>query len=488
MSRENRFEFMWTRALIRPAQAIVALLLSVCLISIIGLGLLAVQARSRLHTMRERADHTSRMLRLGLRAQQSLLEHPGDHQGVDQVIVEELRQELGELRASGQALDPANDERLLRLAEVLGSTGSTDAVSRERLVEAVTMMGKVLRSEALAQDSLWEAAEMATRRELALVSGVCGVVPLLLLAIWWIRRRWIAAPLNDLRLLLSRLGSSDRHEVSVEAVHPSLAPLFANYNRLVRHLNEFEEAHRSHASNLEAEIRTATETLLEQQNTLARAERLAAVGETTASLAHELRNPLSGILMSLGNLRRDVSNADWVERLDLVIAEIERLNRLLSRALEAARHRPEPPRDVNLRELVTNLLDLMRYQIPNHIELECTIGDDLHCKLPQDRVRQALLNLILNSTQAVGHDPAHIAVGAIRKDGKIEVTVCDDGPGLPPELLRNGIRAFVTGGAGTGLGLAMVRRVAADLGGEVELANIEPHGSCVRLILECGNG
>jgi signal transduction histidine kinase len=304
----------------------------------------------------------------------------------------------------------------------------------------------------------------------------------------WIRRRWIASPLDDLRRLLSKLGSGDRREVSVEAVHPSLAPLFANYNELVRRLDELEAIHRSHTSNLEAEIRTATETLLEQQSTLARAERLAAVGETTASLAHELRNPLAGILMSLGNLRRDVTGAEIGERLDLVITEIERLNRLLNQALEAARHRPEPSRKVNLRELVNNLLNLMRYQIPDHIELECTIDDDLYCELPQDRMRQALLNLVLNSAHAAGRDPARITVGAEPRDEKIEITVCDDGPGFPPELLSSGIRAFVTGGTGTGLGLAMVRRVAADLGGEVELTNMDPRGSCVRLVVECGGG
>ena len=485
MPTEDRFDSMWTRTLIRPAQLIVVLLLSGCLISIVGLGLLAVKSRGRLQTMRERAEHTNRMLRLGLQAQQSLLEHPGNRDAADRIVVVELRQELGELRAIGPALGAGNDGRLTRLAEILESA---DIVSGERMVEVVALMGDALRSEVAAQDALWEAADRATRRELALVAGVCGVLPLLVIGIWWIRRRWIAAPLDDLRRLLSQLGSGDRQEVSVEAVHPSLAPLFANYNDLVKRLDKLEAIHRSHTSNLEAEIRTATETLLEQQSTLARAERLAAVGETTASLAHELRNPLSGILMSLGNLRREEADADVVERLDLVIAEIERLTRLLNQALEAARHRPEPPRNVNLRELVTNLLDLLRFQIPEHIALECTVDDDVHCNLPQDRVRQALLNLILNSVQAVGHEPARITVGARRENGKIEVSVCDDGPGFSGELLIGGIRAFATGGSGTGLGLAMVRRVAADLGGEVKLTNMEPRGACVRLIVECGNG
>lgn len=484
---EARLESMWTRALIRPAQLIVTLLLGACLLSIVGLGMLAVQGRTRLDSMRERVDHTNRMLRLGLLAQQSLLEHPGEPgPAIDPVLVAELQQELGELRTSGRSLDPENERRLDRLAVILGSP---DEVSRERLVEAVTVMREVLWSEAEAQGALWEAADADATRELLLVAGVSAVLPLLVVAVWWIRRRWIAAPLDDLRRLLSQLGSGDRHEVGVATVHPSLVPLFRNYNLLVRRLEELEAAHRSRASNLEAEVRAATETLLEQQSTLARAERLAAVGETTASLAHELRNPLSGILMSLGNLRRDETDADHVERLDLVISEIERLTRMLNQALEAARHRPEPSRRLNLRELVTNLLALVEYQIPDHVALDCAIDDDLYCSLPQDRIRQALLNLILNSVEAVGAKPARITVGAGRVNGRLEITVCDDGPGFPKELVQNGIRAFATGGgAGTGLGLAMVRRVAADLGGEVQMSNVEPHGACVRLILGRSNG
>jgi two-component system NtrC family sensor kinase len=66
--------------------------------------------------------------------------------------------------------------------------------------------------------------------------------------------------------------------------------------------------------------------------------------------------------------------------------------------------------------------------------------------------------------------------------------VCYDGPGFSNEILTGGVRTFATGGSGTGLGLAMVRRVAADLGGEIKLTNMEPGGACVRLIVECGNG
>ena len=99
-------------------------------------------------------------------------------------------------------------------------------------------------------------------------------------------------------------------------------------------------------------------------------------------------------------------------------------------------------------------------------------------------MRQALLNLILNSVQALGNAPGHIDVDAEIDNGRLELTVNDDGPGFPPTLLRGGVRPFATSGdAGTGLGLAMVRRVAVDLGGELQLADLNGHGASARMLL-----
>ena len=74
-----------------------------------------------------------------------------------------------------------------------------------------------------------------------------------------------------------------------------LLPVFNSYNELVRHLAELEESNRHYAEKLESEVRTATRALMEQQAGIARNERLAAVGELAAGIAHELRNPLAGI-------------------------------------------------------------------------------------------------------------------------------------------------------------------------------------------------
>jgi signal transduction histidine kinase len=224
--------------------------------------------------------------------------------------------------------------------------------------------------------------------------------------------------------------------------------------------------------------------LLEQQRGLARAERLAATGALAASVAHELRNPLAAIQLTLRNLRGELQDTEMIERLDLVTGELTRLGRLVNELLDRSRHVPEPSRPVDLAESVEQLLSLTRYQLPPEVRLESEIPEGLVCRLPEDRVRQALLNLILNASRALEKAGGVVTVSAQPEGAALRITVSDDGPGFPPEVLCRIPRPFVSAAErGTGLGLTVVHRLARDLGGELELSNREPHGARVTLTL-----
>ena len=477
---------MWQRTLDRPAQLLAVGVVAVSVVALAVMALMTGHDLARLQMIRQRVSHTDRIQMLAIRVERSLTAGGGTPAAVDPELIRGLRDEADSLRQAGLALDPATDDRLARLRELLDPDRGVD---RADLAAAVELVGTIVDAEAAAQAELWTRIDADTRVERLIVIGLCFVLPVLAaMAVGFLRRR-IFAPLHELRRALSLLAEGDYRPWEVDRAHPALAPLFANYNQLVARLGVLEEEHRSRAASLEEEVRVAAQTLLEQQRTLARTEKLAAIGETAASLAHELRNPLAGILMSLGNLRRDASDADFVARLDLVITELERLTRMLNDALAAARHSPEPSRRVDLHRLVGDLLGLLRHQVPEHVALASTIPAGHECSLPPDRIRQALLNLVLNAVRALGAAPGRIEISAERRGDRLELVVADDGPGFPESLLRTGIRPFATGlMGGTGLGLAMVRRVAVDLGGEVRLTNREPHGGCVRLIVECTDG
>jgi signal transduction histidine kinase len=307
-------------------------------------------------------------------------------------------------------------------------------------------------------------------------------LPILAVVFVFLMRRHFLLPLYNLRDLMSALGRPDYSRVSTSDLDPLLRPVFENYNHMVERLAELERNHRDRQHSLEEEVRVATRALLKQQRELSQAERLAAVGELAAGVAHELRNPLAGIQMALSGIRQDAPDAESRARLDLVIAEIKRVTRLLNDTLNLSRRTPELPVELELVEVVNELATLLRYQLPEDVSLVPEIPRELTCRLPEDGLRQALLNLILNGAQAIGHRPGRIVVSVVHSHGRLKISVSDDGPGFPDELLEGGVRTFSTRRpGGTGLGLATVRRFARDLGGDLILHNVDSNGACATI-------
>jgi two-component system NtrC family sensor kinase len=403
---------------------------------------------------------------------------------------------------AGDAAD-ARQELLRRIDELSGLATSPEtpgklrvfrsrivAVKGERtdFVESFVGFQEVIEIEHTSQaqliDRLEKQAETQRQLEMAAPLAILAVGVVLVP----ITRRRIIKPLHAFGRQLTRLAEGRFTPAPLHEVDPLLLPLHRNFNELVGRLREYEAANAARTASLEEEVRSATRALLEQQRALARSERLAATGELAASVAHELRNPLAGIQMTLSNLRAEIHDPELIERIDLVIAEVIRLTRLLNELLDKSRRAPEPPRTVDLASLVDDMLALARCQVAPEVHLESRIPRDLSCRLPQDRLRQALLNLLLNAATALPETGGTVTVSAARENDKVRITVSDDGPGFPAELLQSGIRPFFsTREGGTGLGLPMVRRFARDAGGELTLANQQPHGACATLLLPAGN-
>lgn len=168
------------------------------------------------------------------------------------------------------------------------------------LIESLKIMGGTLDFETLQREKLLEDINLDTQNEL--YAALITFTLILLGAMLFLNFR-ILHPLNDLRRLLERLTEENYSPITTDHLDPLLLPVFDSYNDMVNHLADLEEANRLHAQSLQKEVKLATQTLLEQQYSLARAERLAAIGEVAAELAHEIRNPLAGIQMAFTNLR-----------------------------------------------------------------------------------------------------------------------------------------------------------------------------------------
>jgi two-component system NtrC family sensor kinase len=180
-----------------------------------------------------------------------------------------------------------------------------------------------------------------------------------------------------------------------------------------------------------------------------------------------------------------MTDEDQNQRVSLIIDELKRMARLLNELLDLSKHTPAPVVEFDLSAMIRDMVALIRYQIPHDITLSVEVPDTQFCRLPESRIRQCLLNLILNAAQAMGSHAGHIEIRVEPEvNGQITLLVADDGPGFNAEILQSGIRPFVTGKAGgTGLGLAMVQRFVRELGGHLHLEQNQPQGARVRLVI-----
>jgi two-component system NtrC family sensor kinase len=434
--------------------------------------------------------HIAMMVRLqgvNLELQRMLIEILRD----DGVLTDEerahIRSELKVILSLQAHLMADTPQTIANAQDVLADGGIHP---RQALILALGHLRKAIEQEAAAHQRLVESVERSTAMDLEI-----GIITLLafpagaILLIYLMRRR-ILTPLKHLGFLMTLLARRDYSPAPVVAIDPLLRPLTENYNKMVARLAELEKEHEERERDLEGQVESATRTLLEQHRSLSNTERLAAVGEMMARIAHELRNPLAGIKLACTNLRQELSqrlgSPEYNERIDMVTGEIDRIITMQNTLLDHSRHKPEPSRNIPIARTVNDLIKLARYQMPSKIQLEQCIPDDIVCHLPEGQFRQSLLNLVLNAMQAIGEREGRITIESILTDGSLRLDVYDDGPGFPPDLLEYGIRAFITHRAeGTGLGLSMVQRFARAVGGNIMLSNREPHGACVTLELPC---
>ncbi len=233
---------------------------------------------------------------------------------------------------------------------------------------------------------------------------------------------------------------------------------------------------------LRRRLRESTRALLEQERELARAQQLALVGEAAATLAHEVRNPLAGVVMGLQNLSRERS--DLQPRLAPLLGELERVTRTLRQYLGRVHAPPETPVPVDAAPVVADLAELLRYQAPPSVRVRNRVAEPFEVRAAPDALRQVLLNLGLNAMEAMENGGGTLAFEGSRNGEGAVLSVLDEGPGFPPDVLAGRAEEFVSEKEeGSGIGLRVVRRLMSEMGGRVAFANRPEGGARVDLIL-----
>jgi two-component system sensor histidine kinase PilS (NtrC family) len=230
--------------------------------------------------------------------------------------------------------------------------------------------------------------------------------------------------------------------------------------------------------------------LKEMEEQARKREKLAAIGEMAAGLAHEIRNPLSSLSGAIQLLRQDYERDDETRILmDIVLRETDRLNRLLTDFLLFAR--PCKVRKNN--HLLTLLLQESLYlfhqdQNNQEIEINLQIPEDCQIYTDPQLFHQVIWNLLINSVQAMEQNRGWIEILVKDSPEGTHISFADNGNGIPAKYRDQIFEPFFsTRDQGTGLGLAVVQRIISDHGGSIRFDDTVSQGACFLLFFPRGD-
>lgn len=214
----------------------------------------------------------------------------------------------------------------------------------------------------------------------------------------------------------------------------------------------------------------------EKNRELARRDRLAALGEMAAGLAHEIRNPLGGIQLYASLLAQDVADRPAsAETVRKIVSGVKRLEALVSQVLNFSREIRADREECDMAELIREAVEVAEAKAPTHgVTVTLNAPSTLVKTVDGRLLTQAALNLTLNAIEAGGE---HVNVTlSEEKGGRMSLVIEDDGPGIPADLLDRIFNPFfTTKDEGTGLGLSIVHRIVEAHGGAISATN-RPEG------------
>jgi signal transduction histidine kinase len=313
----------------------------------------------------------------------------------------------------------------------------------------------------------------ALRRGLALATLAVLLVGL---AIAVLMVRVIVEPVKDLVHATERIAAGDLEVSLPRPGRDEIGALAESFNQMTINLRESRLALESSNADLEKKVQERTRALQEAQNQLIQAEKMSVVGQLVSGVAHELNNPLAGVLGYSQLLARKGVSEEVGRGLEKIQAEAERCRRIVQNLLIFARkHKPRQSL-LDLNAVIESTLELRAYQLKVD---NITVVRDLDPALPRtmadmNQIQQVLMNMINNAQHALA-DVGRVRQLILRtrqRAGRIQIQVADTGTGIAPENLGRIFDPFFTTkevGRGTGLGLSICYGIVQEHRGEIQV-------------------
>ena len=268
----------------------------------------------------------------------------------------------------------------------------------------------------------------------------------------------------------------------LDSIHDTNDQLIASNrdmeNRVIERTKDLDEANQKLQSEMQAKIDKNKE-ILNLQNQMSKQQRLASVGQVSANIAHELRNPMAAIRNSVYFLRKSVGKSDKsAEHLEIIDDQLTQSDEVIRKLLEIAVEKPLQLSEENLKNLCTEALSVLGFseQIVFTFKSE---HDDLKVSVDKTLFRQVLSNLFLNSVQATEkNNRTHICVKTYKLEGSINIEISDNASGITNKIQKRVFEPLFSGRKdGFGLGLSLCFDLLSRHKGTIEIKQSTPSGT-----------
>lgn len=305
-------------------------------------------------------------------------------------------------------------------------------------------------------------------------------------------RRMVIRPVSSLVAGTKRVIDGDLAQTVPVTGSNEIAVLESSFNRMERSLAEASAERNQLLDNLERQVRERTAALERAQDQLIQTEKLSSLGRLSASIAHEINNPLAGILTTAKLLIRtldgsaDAQTPFLLRHLRLVQRETERCTAIVRNLLGFARERPLTLGDIDVNAALEEALFLASNQITlQNIVLERGLTPLPLVRADFGQIRQAFANLVINACDAMPAGGTLAVRSAVAPTGDaIELSIRDTGHGMSPEVLSKVLDPFfTTKEKGTGLGLSVVYGVVKRHGGRLSIDSAPGQGTTITIQL-----
>jgi len=391
--------------------------------------------------------------------------------------------------------NPAGTHRVLTSMHAIRNEPTCASASCHEHPASQSVLGIVDIAYSLAE------VDQSMREHALHIAGVSFAFILLLsFSVGYLLQRMIYLPLKDLETGAKKISTGRFDQPIPVRSADEFGRVAASFNDMTADLGRARTELHDLIEELESKVEERSKELLEARAEVAQGEKLASIGVLAAGIAHELNNPLTGVLTFTSLMRKKVlEGSEDAEDLDLVIRETKRCASIIRRLLDFAREKVPVKGFFNLNQV---LEDTVRFvERPASLQ-NVVITMDLDPDLPQiwgdaDLIKQVAMNILVNAQQAIDGagtitvvTRTHVAKTSQPTEAAampmVELAITDTGCGIPEANMQRIFDPFFTSkevGKGTGLGLSVSYGIVKAHGGEIKVTSVVGQGTTFRILL-----